>query len=152
MLGMLQFTLQPMSDCPIPSWEYASVWCSLTQRSTVHPDGLWASAESEGWNLRWRKLLGKGLICSNSLLYGFNNFYEYISEILQDLGGEGGVMYLLCISSGLEIVLNYPIQCFSYIALSWNYSLLSMEPKALLSRFPERSSRYHGANRTFGSD
>lgn len=66
--------------------------------------------------------------------------------------GGGGVMYLLCISSGLEIVLNYPIQCFSYIALSWNYSLLSMEPKALLSRFPERSSRYHGANRTFGSD
>lgn len=43
--------------------------------------------KSEGWNLRWRKLLGKGLICSKSLLYGFNNFYKYISEILQDLGG-----------------------------------------------------------------
>ena len=105
--------------------------------------------KSEGWNLTWRKLLGKGLICSNSLLYGFNKFSEYISEALQDFLG---VMYLLCIYFRLETVLNYPVQCFSYIALSWNYTLPSMEPKALLSRFPERSSRYHGANRTFGSD
>lgn len=145
--GMLQSIAQP-TPTNAQSFLESVTWFGTKEHSTPRR-ALEQSLKSEGWKLRWRKLLRIDKICSISMLYGFNTFSEHISKTLKNFLR---VVYLLRISFRLETVLNHPIQRFSYIALSWNYSLLSMEPETLSSRFPEWSSRYHGANRTFGSD
>lgn len=117
-------------------------------KQLCHPHGLRAPAQGRGMKLEVQKALGE----SPGLFKQPTVWFQYIFWIhFRNLAGFFGVMYLLCISFQLETALNYPIQGSSYKALTCNYSLLSLEPEVLLSGFPERSSRYHGANHTFGS-
>lgn len=121
-------------------------------RDAASHAGALGTQTAPAWNLRWGKLLGRELIHSNSLLYGFNTSSEYISKTLQDFFWRGGRGACICSAFVLDCLKlsssMFPLHSFELKLLS----LLSMEPKALLSRFPERSSRYHGANSTFGSD
>lgn len=146
MLGMLQFHVR----LPSP-FSRTHIW--LTQACTKEHctprralgkhwslrDGTWGEESS------WVKTRFVQTACCMVLINILNTFQKP-DRIFW------GVMYLLCISFTLGTVLNDPVWRFSYMALSRSFSLLSLEPKALWSRVHERSSRYHSANHTFGSD